>query len=76
LEGLAELRRQIDRILSTLTETDEDAPATWFWLTMSDKERDKKLSELTDWVETVLRVQSCYAPDSGDPSRPGELARQ
>jgi hypothetical protein len=57
LEGLAELRRQIDRILSTLTEQDEDAPTTWFWLTMSEHERDEKLSELADWVETVLRVQ-------------------
>jgi hypothetical protein len=57
LEGLAELRRQIDRILSTLAEQDEDAPATWFWLTMSEQERDEKFAELTDWVETVLRIQ-------------------
>lgn len=61
LEGLAELRQQIDRILSTLTEQDEDGPTTWFWLTMSEHERDEKLSELADWVETVRLIHAAVS---------------
>lgn len=57
LHDLSDLRHQIEQILATLTEEDDDSPTTWFWLTMSDEERDEKLSELSDWVETVLRVQ-------------------
>jgi hypothetical protein len=57
LNGLAELRSQIDQILAILATQDEDAPAAWFWLTMPDQECDEKLSELTDWVETVFRTQ-------------------
>lgn len=57
LEGLAELRRQIDQIVALLGEQGDDAPTAWFWLTMSEQEAADKFSELTDWVETVLRVQ-------------------
>ena len=56
LHDLTDLRHQVEQILATLTE-DDDAPTTWFWLTMSDQERDEKFAELRDWVETVLRVQ-------------------
>lgn len=56
LHDLTDLRNQVEQILATLTEEDE-APRTWFWLTMSDQERDEKFAELRDWVETVLRVQ-------------------
>ena len=56
LHDLTDLRHQVEQILATLTE-DHDAPATWFWLTMSDHEREEKFAELHDWVETVLRVQ-------------------
>jgi hypothetical protein len=57
LHELTDLRQQVEQILVTLTEEDEDSPTTWFWLTMSDQERDEKFSELHDWVETVLRPQ-------------------
>jgi hypothetical protein len=57
LEGVAELRRQIDQVLAALNDRDDDGPAAWFWLTMSEQESASKLSELTDWVETVLRAQ-------------------
>lgn len=57
LHDLSDLRHQVEQILDTLTEGEDDSPPTWFWLTMSDQERDEKLSELSDWVETVLRVQ-------------------
>lgn len=57
LRDLSDLRQQVEQILATLREEDEDSPATWFWLTMSDEERDEKFSELHDWVETVLSTQ-------------------
>jgi hypothetical protein len=57
LDGVAELRRQIDHVLSILTDQDDDQPATWFWLTMPEPEREEKLAELADWVETALRTQ-------------------
>lgn len=57
LHDLTDLRQQVEQILDTLTEGEDDSPTTWFWLTMSEQERDAKLSELSDWVETVLRVQ-------------------
>jgi hypothetical protein len=57
LEGVAELRNQIDHILTLITGQDDDTPATWFWLTMSEQERDEKLAELADWTDTVLCTQ-------------------
>ncbi len=39
-----------------LTEEDESS-RPWFWLTMPEQEREEKFSELSDWVETVLRAQ-------------------
>ena len=54
LNGLAELRNQIDHLLELVTSQDDDTPATWFWLTMPGQERGDKLAELTDWVDTVL----------------------
>lgn len=30
---------------------------TWFWLAMTESDREMRFSELHDWVETVLRVQ-------------------
>jgi len=53
---LAELRQQVEKILDLVTEDDESSHP-WFWLTMPEREREEKLRELTDWVETVLRVQ-------------------
>ena len=57
LDGIAELRHQVEQILTILDNDDEPAPAEWFWLTMTDQKRDERLSELSDWVETVLRTQ-------------------
>jgi len=57
LSDVGELRTQIERILAILDAENEAAPATWFWLTMTDQERDTKFDELCDWVETVLRQQ-------------------
>jgi hypothetical protein len=57
LDDISELRQQVEQILAIVTGEDAAAPATWFWLTMSEQERDDKFSELSDWVETVLRVQ-------------------
>ena len=54
LDGLAELRNQIDHILELVTGQEDATPATWFRLTMPGHERDEKLAELTDWVNTVL----------------------
>jgi hypothetical protein len=56
LHDLTDLRQQVEQIVSTLT-PNEKGPTTWFWLTMSDQDRDEKLGELHDWVETVLRAQ-------------------
>ena len=57
LDGIAELRHQVEQILAILDNDDEPAPEQWFWLTMTDQKRDERLSELSDWVETVLRAQ-------------------
>jgi hypothetical protein len=57
LDGFAELRRQVERILALLTEDDQNTPTGWFWLTMDDQARKDKLTELSDWVNTVLRTQ-------------------
>ena len=57
LDGIAELRRQVEQILAILGNDDEPSPGEWFWLTMTDQKRDERLSELSDWVETVLRTQ-------------------
>jgi hypothetical protein len=57
LGGLADLRQQASDILSLLTGENSDAPPPWFWLTMPDHDRDEKLTELTEWVNTILRVQ-------------------
>jgi hypothetical protein len=56
LEGVAELRDQVEKVLTILTE-EEDSSEPWFWLTMDDQAREYRYSELYDWVETVLRVQ-------------------
>jgi hypothetical protein len=57
LDDIAELRQQVEQILTTLTEEDEASPAQWFWLRMTDQTRAEKFAELFDWVETVLRTQ-------------------
>jgi hypothetical protein len=57
LDGIAELRRQVEQILAILGNVDEPSPAEWFWLTMTSQQHDDRLAELTDWVETVLRTQ-------------------
>jgi hypothetical protein len=57
LDGVGELRRQVERILALLTEDDQNTPTGWFWLTLDDQTRQDKLGELTDWVNTVLRTQ-------------------
>ncbi|MGH3156024.1 MAG: hypothetical protein ACRDNF_05560 [Streptosporangiaceae bacterium] len=57
LDSLAELRNQIDRILELVTGPGDDTPATWCWLTMPGQEHDEKLTELSDWVNTVLCIQ-------------------
>ena len=58
LNGIAELRRQVEQVLAILAKEDDASPAAWFWLTMTDQERDEKFSELSDWVET------CSAPST------------
>jgi hypothetical protein len=67
LNDMAELRRQVEKILDLIAEEDESS-RPWFWLTMPEREREEKLSELTDWVETVLRVQ--YPDYLADQIRP------
>jgi hypothetical protein len=57
LADVAQLRSQIEQILNMLDTENEASPAQWFWLTMTDEEREAKFSELYDWVETVLRQQ-------------------
>ena len=57
LSDISELRHQVEQILAILTDQDDTAPTTWFWLKMNEQERNDKLSELSDWVETLLRVQ-------------------
>jgi hypothetical protein len=57
VEGIPELRRQVERILALLTDDDQAESAGWFWLTMDAQARDDKLGELSDWVDAVLRAQ-------------------
>src|SRR4029077_6790275 len=57
LRDLADLRDRISRILAILNENETAQPSHWFWLTMTEEQRQEKLSELSDWVETVLRIQ-------------------
>jgi hypothetical protein len=68
LDGVAELRCQVERILTLVEEDGEASPGGWFWLTMTDQEREEKFGELYDWVETVLRPQ--YPGYLGDQIRP------
>jgi len=56
-DGIPELRRQVERILTLLTDDDQASPTGCFWLTLDGQAREDKLGELTDWVEAVLRVQ-------------------
>jgi hypothetical protein len=58
LDGIAELRHQVEQILALLGNADEPAPVEWFWLTMTDQQRDERLGELSDWVDTVLHIQN------------------
>jgi hypothetical protein len=57
LSNVSDIKQQIDGILAILDAERDTSPAVWFWLTMSDQEREEKFSELYDWVETVLRQQ-------------------
>jgi hypothetical protein len=57
LEAFGDLRREVERILTLLTDDDQDTPAGWFWLTMDGQAREEKIGELSDWVETVFRAQ-------------------
>jgi hypothetical protein len=57
LEGIAELRDQVEKVLTIRGEDNEDSSEPWFWLTMDEQAREYRYSELDDWVETVLRVQ-------------------
>jgi hypothetical protein len=57
LEGIAELRRQVEKIAALLSDDGQPSPSSWFWLTMDGQAREEKLSELHDWAETVLRTQ-------------------
>jgi hypothetical protein len=57
LHDVDELKQQIERILAILDTERDASPAVWFWLTMTDEEREAKFGELHDWVETVLRQQ-------------------
>jgi hypothetical protein len=71
LDGVAELRRQVERILALVEDDGEGSPTGWFWLTMTDQEREEKLAELYDWVETVLRPQHpAYLNESIKPCWP------
>jgi hypothetical protein len=68
LSGMSELRRQVEEIHAILAEEADGSPAAWFWLTMTEHERDEKFAELSDWVETVFRVQ--YPDYLADQIRP------
>ena len=57
LEGIAELRRQVEKIVALLGEDGKSSSSGWFWLTMDEQTREEKFSELFDWVETVLRTE-------------------
>jgi hypothetical protein len=68
LGDIAELRRQVEQLLAILSEDDDTPPSAWFWLTMTEQQRDEQLAELLDWVETVLRTQ--YPDYLADQIRP------
>src|ERR1700722_18262007 len=68
LADVAQLREQIQQILTILDTENDASPAQWFWLTMTDGEKDAKFDELRDWVETVLREQ--YPDYVGDQLKP------
>ena len=68
LNDISDLRHQVEQILAILSEQDDATPATWFWLRMTEQERNEKLSELSDWVETVFRAQ--YPDYLADQIRP------
>jgi hypothetical protein len=68
LGDIAELREQVEQVLSTLTDQEDASPAEWFWLTMTEERRNEQFSELFDWVETVLRIQ--YPDYLADQVRP------
>jgi hypothetical protein len=68
LGDIAELREQVEQVLSTLTEEEGASPAEWFWLTMTEERRNEQFNELFDWVETVLRIQ--YPDYLADQVRP------
>ncbi len=57
LTDITQLREQIQQILTILDTENHTTPGSWFWLTMTEDEREAKLSELHDWTETVLREQ-------------------
>ena len=57
LEDIAELRRQVEKIVVLLSDDGKPSASGWFWLTMDEQTREEKLSELEDWVETVLRTE-------------------
>ena len=57
LNGISELRRQVEQIHAILADEADASPPAWFWVTMSEQERDAKFAELSDWVETVFRAQ-------------------
>ncbi len=56
-QAISELRRRVEAILAYLDVTENASPAGWFWIKMTEQEQREKFSELTDWLETVLRVQ-------------------
>ena len=68
LEGITELRGQVEQILALVSEDDNASPSGWFWLTMDEQAREEKFGELFDWVETVLRTQ--YPDYLADQIRP------
>lgn len=68
LNDISELRHQVEQILAILTGYDDASPATWFWLRMREEERTEKFSELSDWAETMFRVQ--YPDYLADQIRP------
>jgi hypothetical protein len=68
LEGITELRRQVEQILALVSEDDKASSSGWFWLTMDEHVREEKFGELFDWVETVLRIQ--YPDYVADQIRP------
>jgi hypothetical protein len=71
LDGITELRHQVEQILAIVVEDDDVPSVTWFWLTMTEKERNDKFGELSDWVETVFRAQyPDYLPDQIRPCWP------